>query len=128
MAFDRSRPIPWKYLLRLLGIYLVVANIAFLALAKGQYSVLTFLSTVVGGGIYLLFSIVLTKFGWDPSLQKQRQLAAAQARREARAARSADAPRARRRGRNDAPAAKPKVSPTSRTNAGNPQNRTKAKR
>lgn len=126
MAFDKNRPIPWNYLLKLLAIYLVISNIAFAFMSKEGWNIGLALSTLIGGAIYVGFSILLVKFGWDPSQSRARQAAAAAERRRIRDEAKAEKLAAKGGGtvnrsktKGQPPSVKPKVAPTSRTNAGN---------
>ena len=129
MAYDKERPIPWKSLLRLTGLDLMVANVAFAVMSKEEYGAPTIATTLAFGALYLAFSVVLAKFGLDPVSMRPRRTVAAAARRLAASSSDAGsaAPSRGRRSRRTAvvptgPAA------TRRTNATNPQVRKPARK
>jgi hypothetical protein len=67
MAFDRSRPVPWRPLLRWALITAAVLNVAFYLLNRDNYTVATPIASVMGAGMYLIMGAVLSKFGWQPA-------------------------------------------------------------
>jgi hypothetical protein len=124
MAWDTHRPVPWKQLLRLVGVFVVLINAFLYFTAKGTYNSKVLLTTLIAGSMYLLFTVVLAKFGLDPITQRNRRAETAAARR---ASKLAEGPsrgaRPAKGGRKrtvvaDGP---PRPKPTSRTNAGNRQ-------
>ncbi len=123
MAWDSKRPVPWKQLLRLVGMFVVLINVFLYFTSKGKYTVNVFLTTILAGVMYLLFTVVLAKFGMDPVTQRQKRAETAALRRAAKQASAPD--KANKSGRNAKALAdtRPKPAPTSRTNAGNRQPR-----
>jgi hypothetical protein len=124
MAWDTHRPVPWKQLLRLVGVFVVLINAFLYFTAKGTYNSKVFLTTLIAGGMYLLFTVVLAKFGLDPITQRNRRAETAAARRAAKAAERPDGGATQSRGgrkRSVVSAGPPRPKPTSRTNAGNRQ-------
>jgi hypothetical protein len=116
-----SRPIPWKYLLKvqlpiLLAVMVAIGLFGEQKLSSVAFTALT--STVM----FFAVMLVLVKFGYDPSKQKERQRAMAAERRriadEKRAEKAATSGKPGKNGKGGGPN-KPKVAPTSRTNAGN---------
>lgn len=123
MAWDSKRPVPWKQLLRLVGMFIVLINVFLYFTSKGKYNINVFATTILAGLMYLLFTVVLAKFGMDPVTQRQKRAEVAAQRR---AAKQAAAPvKANKSGRGATALAdsRPKPAPTSRTNAGNRQPR-----
>jgi hypothetical protein len=123
MAWDTHRPVPWKQLLRLVGVFVVLINAFLYFTAKGTYNSKVFLTTLIAGGGYLLFTVVLAKFGLDPITQRNRRAETAAARRASKLAEGpSTSARPSKGGRKrtvvDGP---PRPKPTSRTNAGNRQ-------
>jgi hypothetical protein len=103
MAFDASRPVPWRRLLRLLAIYLVGINFVLWLIARDQFGVSTVVSSLVGGAVYVVFTVLLVKLGWDPFAFSRRKAPPP----------SPSAP--------TTPPPKAAPTPTKRTNAGNPR-------
>lgn len=120
MAWDSSRPIPWKQLLRLIAIFLVLFNAFLYFQLKSKYNLSTAAGTLLAGGAYLMFSIVLAKFGLDPVTQRARRLEAMELRRAEKAASSAASPRSGKKGSTQV-SERPRPPATGRTNAGNRQ-------
>jgi hypothetical protein len=121
MAWDATRPVPWKRLLTFFAAYAGIAAFLLTVLRGFDPSILSGL--VLGGSVYLLIAVVLVKFGWNPpSFRSKNQRAEAAAAAEARAAAKAPAPTP------DGPRPRPK--PTSRTTPGptNHPRRTRATR
>ncbi|MGD9795561.1 MAG: hypothetical protein AB7V43_19010 [Acidimicrobiia bacterium] len=107
MAYDSTRPVPWKPLIRWAAVVSVLTTIAMLVLAREDFSASVLAGAVFGGVIYIAFGALLTKLGWTPPGVLSRS------EREAiRAERIAA-----RRGPAPAPIApaRPKPAPTSRT-------------
>jgi hypothetical protein len=106
VAWDATRPVPWK---RLVVPFLVYAGIALVAFSFFGSSSLPGLAAGVmaGGALYIGIAVIMVKFGWNPPTfgRPSTTQADAPARASSKAA-PADAPRSK-------PAA------TSRTNAGN---------
>lgn len=113
MAWDSSRQVPWPKVVKLLGFYLVIVNAMILLLGRSDYDVGVFLSTLFGGTVYLLLTVVLVKFGWNPFAFGRRS-----------APSDASASRPGKGQAAAAPPAKAKPAPTKRTNAGNPKAKT----
>jgi hypothetical protein len=118
VGYDRTRPIPWKPLLRWAAIITVVLNITYALFSREQYGLSLFLASLGGGIVYVALGALLAKFGWTPPTARPRQAAG-----EARAARqrptkAGAAPETTR--------ARP--APTRRTNAGNRRTPPKTRR
>ncbi len=120
MAWDSKRPVPWKKLLRLIGLFVVLFNVFLYFTAKGKYSLGTFGVSLFSAALYLLFAVIMAKFGMDPITQRERRIEAMAAKRAEKAAEKAAAPGASK-GKKTAVADRPRPPATSRTNAGNRQ-------
>lgn len=108
MAWDSSRPVPWKRLIiEYLVIGVVIAVVA-LMVSKDRRAA-NYWTIALAAPIYIGFGYVLAKFGYARKslAQVRAEAAAAQAQKAAAAPRSA---------------ARPKPAPTSRTSSG-PSNR-----
>jgi hypothetical protein len=104
MAWDSSRPVPWRRLLREWLIYVGVMAVVFIVFFRDESLAGIFAGLLVSGPLYLLIGYVLAKFGY-----RRRSM------REARA--GIDAERAARSGPSQAPA-RPRPAPTRRTGGG----------
>jgi hypothetical protein len=120
-----SRPIPWKYLLKVQLPILLAVMIAIGLFGKQKLSSVAF-TALTSTAMFFGVMLVLVKFGYDPSKQKERQQAMAAERRrianEKRAEKEATSGKpgkGGKGGKGGATSSKPKVAPTSRTNAGN---------
>ena len=120
MAWDSKRPVPWKKLLRLIGLFIVLFNVLLYFTAKAKYNVGTFGVSLFSAVLYLLFAVIMAKFGMDPITQRERRMEAMAAKRAEKAAEKAAAPGASK-GKKTAVADRPRPPATSRTNAGNRQ-------
>ena len=112
MAWDSSRPVPWKRLaIEWLVIAVVVGTISFFVTKNNRAA--NYLTIVLAGPIYIGFGALLAKLGYARKSVKQLRAedAAKQAQKD-RDARAAGAPSGPR----------PKPAPTSRTSTG-PSNR-----
>jgi hypothetical protein len=117
-----SRPIPWKYLLKVQLPILLAVMVAIGLFGKQKLSSVAF-TALTSTAMFFAVMLVLVKFGYDPSKQKERQRAMAAERRriadEKRAEKAATSGKPGKGGKAGAAGSKPKVAPTSRTNAGN---------
>jgi uncharacterized protein YacL len=120
MAWDSKRPVPWKKLLRLIGLFVVLFNVFLYFTAKGKYNLGTFGVSLFSAALYLLFAVIMAKFGMDPITQRERRMEAMAAKRAEKAAEKAATPGASK-GKKTAVADRPRPPATSRTNAGNRQ-------
>lgn len=120
MAWDSKRPVPWKKLLRLIGLFVVLFNVFLYFTAKGKYNLGTFGVSLFSAVLYLLFAVIMAKFGMDPITQRQRRIEAMAAKRAEKAAEKSAGPGALK-GKKTAVAERPRPPATSRTNAGNRQ-------
>lgn len=102
MAWDSTRPVPWKRLMiewAAIGAVVIVVS----GFTNPPVTVESLISVVLGGGIYVLVGVLLAKFGYQrKTLSQLRSEAAA-------APRAAAAPTVQR----------PRPAPTSRTGGGN---------
>jgi hypothetical protein len=66
VAFDRSRPVAWKQLLKWAALVTILLNVTFALFARSNYGPETVLSSLLGAGFYVLLGALMTKFGWQP--------------------------------------------------------------
>ncbi len=64
MAWDSSRAVPWRRLIREWLIYVAIVTVAFLVIFRDRLSVSLFAGIFASGPMYLLFGAVLAKFGY----------------------------------------------------------------
>ena len=123
MAWDSSRPVPWRRLIREWAVYVGIAIAAFViySLIRGRaMEVSLFVGLLASGPIYLLFGYITAKFGYQRKtyreLRNDRQVASA--------------PQGSSSSSGGSAASRPKPPPTKRTSTGPSQNRksTKPKR
>lgn len=109
MAWDSSRPVPWKRLVREWLVYVAIMSVLFLLLFRDEPLLGIFAGLLVSGPLYLAFGFVLAKLGYQ-----RRGL------REARAAAHAnrDASRSGAGGGTVSTPARPRPAPTRRTGGG----------
>jgi hypothetical protein len=106
MAWDANRPVPWKKMLGLFGVYAVVALVVFSF--TGGLDGGALIGLVIGGLLYVGIATILVKLGWDPfSRSTERAEARAAAKRS-----SSSTPASTETG------PRPKPAPTSRTSVG----------
>ena len=113
---------PWKRLLTFVGIYSLIVFGLF-AVLKPSQMLQSLPQLAFGAAVALGVMVILTKFGWEPTMLKSKaDLAAARAERDAaRAAGKSGAGKAGKAGTDDAVAAeapRPKPPPTKRTTPG----------
>jgi hypothetical protein len=102
MAWDASRPVPWRRLIREWLIYVVIMSVIFLLFFRDDPLIGIFAGLLISGPFYLLVGYVLAKIGYQ-----RRSL------REARAGIAAS--RAAPDDRPTSAPARPKPAPTRRT-------------
>ncbi len=74
MAWDSSRKVPWRRLLREWLIYVAIASVAFVIyyVARGKkVEIGLFAGLLSSGPMYLLFGGVLAKFGYQRKTMKE---------------------------------------------------------
>lgn len=101
MAWDSTRPVPWKRLMiewAVIGAVVIVVS----GFTNPPVTVESLISVVLGGGIYVLVGVLLAKFGYQRKTLSQ-------LRSEAAAPRAAATTAVQR----------PRPAPTSRTGGGN---------
>ncbi len=81
MAWDASRPIPWRRLLIEWALLTAIAGPVLVALSKPEQRLANAIAVVVGGSFYVAMGAVLAKFGYQR--KSLRQLRAETAAREA---------------------------------------------
>ena len=119
MAWDSTRPIPWKKLGFYLALYAGIV-VAFFALTKPDSLVSALPGLIVGVVLAGTFMVVLIKFGWNmPMLRSREEIAAQRAARNAQ--RSGGSSSNGQAAGYDGP--RPKAAPTSRTSTGPTQHR-----
>jgi hypothetical protein len=108
MAWDSSRPVPWKRLVREWLIYVGIMAVLFLIFFRDDPLVGIFAGLLVSGPLYLLVGYVLAKFGYQRKTLRQARAEIDSTRASARSggASSAGSP------------GRPKPAPTRRTGAG----------
>ncbi|MEN9824125.1 MAG: hypothetical protein RLZ04_2551 [Actinomycetota bacterium] len=102
MAWDSTRPVPWKRLLiewAVIGAVVIVVS----GFTNPPVTIESLISVVLGGGIYTLVGVLLAKFGYQRKTLKQLRAEAAAA--APRSATTTAPPR-------------PRPAPTSRTGGG----------
>ncbi len=109
MAWDASRPVPWRKLLGLFGIYALVAIVVFSF--TGGFDAGALIGLVIGGTMYVAFATVLIKFGWDPFARGAQRAEARAAAKQAKASGTSPSTPVDERPR-------PRPAPTSRTSVG----------
>ena len=73
MAWDRSRPVPWRRLIREWLIYVGIASAGLVIyyVAKGKkLDIALFAGLLSSGPMYLLFGAVMAKFGYQRKTMK----------------------------------------------------------
>jgi hypothetical protein len=65
MAWDASRPVPWKRLAREWLVYVVVMAVVFTIFFRDQSLVGVFAGLLISGPLYLAIGYVLAKFGYQ---------------------------------------------------------------
>ena len=120
MAWDAKRPVPWKKLLRLIGLFVVLFNIFLYLSARDKYNIGTFGVSLFSAMLYLGFAVIMAKFGMDPITQREKRMEAMAARRAEKAAEKAAGPTSSSK-KKTAVAERPRPPATSRTNSGNRQ-------
>lgn len=103
MAWDSTRPVSWRRLIREWLIYVAVMAVVFVLLFRDSGLVGIFAGLLVSGPLYLAFGYVLAKFGYQRKSWKE-------LRAEPRPDRS-------RPDQSTAAGPKPKAAPTRRTGA-----------
>ena len=121
MAWDSSRTVPWRRLVREWLIYVVIAGVAmtiYFLVTDGELSAGLYAGLLVSGPMYILFGAVLAKFGYQrktfKDLRAEREAAPAASRSGSSSSSSSTATRVR-------------PAPTKRTSTG-PQHRKPKKR
>ncbi len=115
MAWDSSRPVPWRRLFREWLIYIAIASVAFLIILRDRLNASIFIGLFASGPMYLLFGAVLAKFGYarknykDLRAERERSAAAKSAAASASTPGSANA--------------RTRPAPTKRTSTGPSQQR-----
>ena len=103
MAWDSTRPVPWRRLIREWLIYVAVMAAVFVLFFRDNGLVGIFAGLLVSGPLYLAFGTVLAKFGYQRKTWK-----------ELRTEPRPDRPRSEQAA---ATGPKPKAPPTRRTGA-----------
>ncbi len=119
MAWDSTRPVPWKRLIREWLIYVGLMAIVFLIFMRDNSLAGIMLGLLVSGPLYIAFGAVLAKFGYTRKTMKQLRTDTPDQSTTATSTSAAiDGP-------------KPKAAPTKRTSgstAGRPANKSGAQR
>lgn len=116
MAWDASRPIPWRQLVRDWLILAVLMTVVLLVVSRNRLDLSVFLGMVASGPIYLVIGVVLAKFGYRRKTMAELRVETDRRQAE-KAARAGTAPAAR--GGTGTGRARP--APTKRTGGGTPK-------
>ena len=65
MAWDMSRPVPWRRLMREWLIYAAIMSVVFLLLFRDGNTLGAIAGVLVSGPLYLGFGWILAKFGYQ---------------------------------------------------------------
>jgi hypothetical protein len=103
VAWDSSRPVPWRRLIREWLIYVGVMAVVFVLFFRDNGLAGIFAGLLVSGPLYLAFGTVLAKFGYQRKSLKE--------------LRSEPRPDRSKSETDGVPGPKPKVAPTRRTGA-----------
>ncbi|CAB4878064.1 unannotated protein [freshwater metagenome] len=122
MAWESSRPVPWRRLIREWLIYVAIASVAFVIIFRDKLTVSLFAGLFVSGPMYLLFGAVLAKFGYSRKTFKDLRVERENAAATRSSAKTSDT--------SGAVGSRPRPAPTKRTSTGPSQQRkgTKPKR
>ena len=109
MAWDSSRPVPWKRLVREWLVYVAIMSVLFVVLFRDDSLFGIFAGLLVSGPVYLAFGYFLAKLGYQRKSLRQ-------ARAEAHASRNA--PRSAASSGSASTPGRPRPAPTRRTGGG----------
>jgi len=70
MAWDASRPVPWRRLVREWLIYVAIMAALFLVFFRDNSLLGVFAGLLVSGPLYLCFGYVLAKFGYQRTTRR----------------------------------------------------------
>lgn len=127
MAWDSTRPVPWRRLLREWAIYAVVLTVVLLVARRNDLRFSHFAWLPLTFPIYLAFGVVLAKFGYQRKTLKDVRAETARRNEEREAAPRGSSSRSSY----SASTGRAKPAPTKRTSTGpsnRPNGRNKAKR
>lgn len=110
MAWDSTRPVPWRRLVREWLIYVAIMAAIVLVFLRDANPIGVFAGLLVSGPLYLAFGAVLAKFGYQRKTLKELRAESA-AGRDGGTARGGDADA-------DVAGPRPKPAPTRRTGGG----------
>jgi nucleotide-binding universal stress UspA family protein len=129
MAWDSTRKVPWRRVLKPFGIYAIVAA-AVLLVATRRFDAGILVGLIGGGLIYAALVTVLVKFGWNPPIfmSKEERAEAAAAAAEKRAARRSGRDRSSSTPATHPSTGRPAPTPTKRTNSTNPRAKARPRR
>jgi hypothetical protein len=71
MAWDSTRPVPWRRLIREWLIYAAIMAAVFIVIFQNDSMVGAVVGLLASGPLYLLFGAVLAKFGYQRKTLKQ---------------------------------------------------------
>lgn len=114
MAWDASRPVPWRRLAREWLIYVGIMAVVFVVFFRDQSLVGIFAGLLASGPLYLAFGYAMAKFGYQ-----RKKLGELRSASESSAADTAP---------DTADAPRPKPAPTKRTGGGTRPNRSGKRR
>ena len=107
MAWDSSRPVPWKRLIRDWLLYLGIMMVVFLVVLKDRVSAGTTAGLLASGPLFVILGAVLAKFGYTRRTLKELRVES-----EAKAVQRAKQPVGSGAG------PRPRPAPTKRTSSG----------
>ena len=108
MAWDSSRPIPWRRLTRDWVLYVGIMAVVFVVVYRDELTPGPFIGLLISGPMFLLIGGVLAKFGYQRKTMRELR-AESDAKRAAAAAQPAASGRV---------GARPRPAPTRRTSTG----------
>jgi hypothetical protein len=112
MAWDSSRRVPWRRVIKMYVMYAVAANIVLYLIDRKHYGVPTIIGIVLGGLFYTLLVVVMVKLGADPFRSFRRPPRPAAGTTARSTTRSSRQPAA------SVPGPRPRPAPTRRTASG----------
>jgi hypothetical protein len=119
MAWDSSRPVPWKRLIRDWVLYIGIMTVVFLIIYRDRISPGLFSGLLISGPMFLVIGAVLAKFGYVRKTMKDLR---------AEAATKAAAKQSTPASGGSAAGARPRPAPTKRTSGGSNRPSSKQRR
>ncbi|MEP1126243.1 MAG: hypothetical protein ABJH68_20360 [Ilumatobacter sp.] len=120
MAWDSSRPVPWRRLIREWLIYVAVMAVVLILVFRSSNVLGAFAGLLISGPLYVLMGFVLAKFGYQRKSLKEMRETAPPPRSSTKKSKGDDSPV-------DVPE-KRRPAPTSRTSGGGNRPKSKPRR